>query len=180
MAVDKMVDSAQLDAYLTSGANAIRTKGNTNAALSFPSGFVSAIGALGPIKKDYVSGTFTVPSGATSYTLEFGKTLEKYIFLIELTDSSKSTLVASGVDIQHKFVLFGAAPNPQVNSKGANMKFARNYNPSSGLFTTAMLGGGLTTNTTSIVTSVRTINENDATKNLIAGYTYNYMVVAMS
>lgn len=43
MALDKLVDSTQLDADLTSVANAIRTKGSTSAQLTFPSGFVSAI-----------------------------------------------------------------------------------------------------------------------------------------
>lgn len=68
MAVDKLVDSTQLDADLTSVANAIRTKGGTSASLAFPSGFVSAIneisgggGAIGGLSK-YDSGTFTVAS----------------------------------------------------------------------------------------------------------------------
>lgn len=43
MAVDKLVDSTQLDADLTSVANAIRTKGGTSAQLAFPVDFVSAI-----------------------------------------------------------------------------------------------------------------------------------------
>lgn len=46
MAVDKLVDSTQLDADLTSVANAIRTKGGTSASLAFPAGFVSAIQAI--------------------------------------------------------------------------------------------------------------------------------------
>lgn len=46
MAVDKLVDSTQLDADLTSVANAIRTKGGTSAQLAFPAGFVSAIGNI--------------------------------------------------------------------------------------------------------------------------------------
>lgn len=46
MAVDKLVDSAQLDADLTSVANAIRTKGGTSGALSFPNGFISAVEAI--------------------------------------------------------------------------------------------------------------------------------------
>ena len=46
MAVDKLVDSAQLNADLTSVANAIRTKGGTSAQLAFPAGFVSAIGDI--------------------------------------------------------------------------------------------------------------------------------------
>ncbi|MBP5720416.1 MAG: leucine-rich repeat protein [Bacteroidales bacterium] len=46
MALDKLVDSTQLDADLTSVANAIRTKGGTSADLEFPSGFVTAIGNI--------------------------------------------------------------------------------------------------------------------------------------
>lgn len=46
MAVDKLVDSTQLDADLLSVANAIRTKGGTSAQLAFPAGFVSAIDAI--------------------------------------------------------------------------------------------------------------------------------------
>lgn len=46
MAVDKLVDSTQLDSDLTSVANAIRTKGGTSAQLSFPAGFVQAIGDI--------------------------------------------------------------------------------------------------------------------------------------
>lgn len=47
MAIDKLVDSTQLDADLTSVANAIRTKGGTSAQLAFPNGFISAIQNLG-------------------------------------------------------------------------------------------------------------------------------------
>ena len=46
MAYDKLVDSAQLDADLTSVANAIRTKGGTSAELEFPADFVTAIGDI--------------------------------------------------------------------------------------------------------------------------------------
>ena len=46
MALDKLVDSAQLDAGLGSVADAIRAKGGTSAQLPFPAGFVSAIGEL--------------------------------------------------------------------------------------------------------------------------------------
>jgi len=46
MAVDKLVDSTQLDADLASIANAIRTKGGTSAQLAFPAGFVSAVEAI--------------------------------------------------------------------------------------------------------------------------------------
>lgn len=46
MAVDKLVDSVQLNSDLTLVANAIRTKGGTTASLAFPAGFVSAVQAI--------------------------------------------------------------------------------------------------------------------------------------
>ena len=46
MALDKLVDSTQLDTDLTAVANAIRTKGGTSAQLAFPVGFVSAVEAI--------------------------------------------------------------------------------------------------------------------------------------
>ena len=46
MALDKAVDSAQLNADLTAVADAIRTKGGTSAQLAFPDGFVSAVQAI--------------------------------------------------------------------------------------------------------------------------------------
>jgi hypothetical protein len=46
MAVDKLVDSTQLDSDLTSVANAIRAKSGGSSQLAFPSGFVSAVEAI--------------------------------------------------------------------------------------------------------------------------------------
>lgn len=46
MAFDKAVDSAQLNADLTSVADTIRAKGGTNEQLAFPSGFNAAISAI--------------------------------------------------------------------------------------------------------------------------------------
>lgn len=75
MAVDKLVDSSQLDADLTSVANAIRTKGGTSASLAFPADFISAIGNIpsggGGFSADEVatrdySGAVQMTSEATS------------------------------------------------------------------------------------------------------------------
>ena len=75
MAVDKLVDSTQLDADLTSVADAIRTKGGTSASLAFPSGFVSAINAIptggGSVIQPLsvtANGTYTAPSGVDGYS----------------------------------------------------------------------------------------------------------------
>lgn len=46
MALDKLVDSTQLDSDLTTVANAIRTRGGTSESLAFPTDFASAIAAI--------------------------------------------------------------------------------------------------------------------------------------
>lgn len=46
MAIDKLVDSSQLDTDLTAVADAIRAKGGTSGQLTFPAGFVSAVQAI--------------------------------------------------------------------------------------------------------------------------------------
>lgn len=64
MAIDKAVDSTQLDSDLASVANAIRAKSGTSASLAFPAEFVSAIAAIsgGSSGLEYDSGTFTLTS----------------------------------------------------------------------------------------------------------------------
>ena len=78
MAVDKSVDSAQLDAALSAVADAIRSKGGTEAALSFPAGFVSAIDAIptggGGQFELLTSGSYTQASDGTTMTIPFSTT----------------------------------------------------------------------------------------------------------
>lgn len=64
MAVDKLVDSTQLDADLTSVANAIRTKGGTSGQLAFPNGFVSAVQNI-PTGGITPTGTFVITAPGT-------------------------------------------------------------------------------------------------------------------
>ena len=74
MALDKLVDSSQLDSDLTSVANAIRTKGGTSAQLAFPQGFVDAVEAIETGGGGYTADDFgdpTKPSGAVTYTLPY-------------------------------------------------------------------------------------------------------------
>ena len=61
MAVDKYVDSAQLDSDLTDIADAIREKGGTESQLAFPDGFISAVEAL-------PDGGGVTPSGSINIT----------------------------------------------------------------------------------------------------------------
>lgn len=71
MAYDKAVDSTQLDAGLTEIANAIRTKGGTEAQLTFPGGFASAIQAI-PTGRD---GVDIVITSTITNAIEFSNAL---------------------------------------------------------------------------------------------------------
>ena len=80
MALDKLVDSAQLDSDLTSVANAIRTKGGTSASLAFPQGFVDAVGAIqagGGL--DYVVQTVTRTSN--TQTVNVDREFNNFLFV---------------------------------------------------------------------------------------------------
>ena len=82
MAVDKLVDSTQLDTDLTSVANAIRTKGGTSASLAFPSGFVTAIG--------------NIPTGGTLPLTPFGHYFQTSYLTAEATHNHVKVAHRSG------------------------------------------------------------------------------------
>ena len=74
MALIKLVDSAQLDADLTSVANAIRTKSGGSSQLAFPSGFISEIGNIpsgggGATETLLASGTYTQSTDNTNLVI---------------------------------------------------------------------------------------------------------------
>ncbi len=72
MAIDKAVDSTQLDADLTSIANAIRTKGGTSASLAFPADFLTAIAAIPAGGGGVHTGTITPTARTTTMTMDIG------------------------------------------------------------------------------------------------------------
>lgn len=91
MALDKLVDSTQLDADLTTVANAIRTKGGTSAQLSFPSGMAAAIA-------DLPSGGIT-PSGSISITENGTYDVEEYAeAVVDVSGGGGSELNSIGFD----------------------------------------------------------------------------------
>lgn len=88
MALDKLVDSSQLDTDLTSVADAIRTKGGTSASLAFPSGFVTAIGNI-PTGggAGYATGTVTPTSRVASITFDAGFSTIHGIAIVPTSES---------------------------------------------------------------------------------------------
>lgn len=104
MAVDKLVDSAQLDADLTSVADAIRAKGGGSGGLAFPAGFVSAIQSIpsgGTVSVDTKTATASNYPRSLSFTGLLG---EPKMFALRLNvqvSSSGSTTYYYIVDIIH-------------------------------------------------------------------------------
>ena len=81
MSVDKLVDSSQLDADLTSVANAIRAKSGGSSQLAFPAGFVSEIGNIsggGGYTIDDLCDSASNPSGAV--TIDNATSIGNYAF----------------------------------------------------------------------------------------------------
>ena len=73
MALDKAVDSAQLNADLTAVADAIRAKGGTSAQFAFPDGFVGAVQAIEGAPDLQI--VVTTSSGATVTATKGSKTV---------------------------------------------------------------------------------------------------------
>ena len=90
MAVDKLVDSSQLDTDLTSVADAIRTKGGTTASLSFPVGFVSAISAIsGGGGASFGTGTLTPAADTATCQIDIGGNYDHFVLFRD--DQSATT-----------------------------------------------------------------------------------------
>ena len=129
MSVDKLVDSTQLDADLTSVANAIRIKGGTSAQLAFPADFVAAIAAIpsggggttihAPYK--VCSGQITPASTSSSISLPLGDSgLTALLFVLVLCDdyANWSTKYSN-----YKRAVLGSADYLKANSINTGADF---------------------------------------------------------
>jgi len=127
MAVDKLVDSTQLNADLTSVANAIRTKGGTSAQMAFPAGFVSAVENIpgGASKGFLLLDTIIVPEDVRAVSVDLSDYQElDFFFVVEnltLSASDWIYLVRNGTSpsggvyadsaVQHKGICFMQVKN---------------------------------------------------------------------
>lgn len=92
MAVDKLVDSVQLDSDLEDIADAIRAKSGGSSPLAFPSGFISEIGTIsGGGVTNFSTGTFTLAS--LSETSEIVSNFEPDYIIIQGDLTQDDTLV---------------------------------------------------------------------------------------
>lgn len=122
MAVDKLVDSAQLDSDLEDVADAIRAKSGGSSPLAFPAGFVSEIGSI-------QTGGDTPPS-----ELPAGYTQLKYVRSTGTQGVDTGVSPTMNSKIQAQF--FYTALSSYAFSMGSQ-------NPPVGLYTTSSLGAQL-------------------------------------
>lgn len=93
MALDKLVDSAQLDSDLTSVANAIRAKSGGSGSLAFPAGFVSEIGDI-PSGGGGNYDPYGLPSGYTA--LKYLKATGTQWIKTDIAPTLETTIQATG------------------------------------------------------------------------------------
>ena len=105
MSVDKLVDSTQLDADLTSVANAIRTKGGTSASLAFPADFVSAIAAIPSGGGSDETGSFIASGNQSNITISVGA-VHSHILIWDSVIKSDDDLSSAPYGTRKSLLLF--------------------------------------------------------------------------
>lgn len=123
----------------------------------------------------FIKGSFTVPSNATSYMLDFGKSFAKYLYIIEADATSKSEIVNSAQAYQKTYAMFGIYPNTAINNAeyNANTAYLR-ITPSTGVTVSSVNNANPAASSITISASALTTNSANA---LYRGLTYNYYIV---
>ena len=126
-------------------------------------------------RSNAIKGTIT-PESAGTIDINFGKTLSKYLFLVEMTETSKAALLATGLNEVKAYEAIGMYPNPGIGSYDPTAcYFTYRVNPSTGVCTssnyntTASYADKLTFNTCALSTNYSNY--------LYVGCTYNYTIV---
>ena len=122
-----------------------------------------------------IKGTIT-PDSVGTVTINFGKTLNKYLWFLEMTDASKTSLLASGINLVKAYANIGAYPMPGISSDTPSKGyFTYRVNPSTQAYTTSTYNYDCATSTG------LTFGTCEASTNyanyLYVGYTYNYTII---
>lgn len=135
----------------------------------------------GGVGIEVVKGTFTVYPDQivdNTYTINFGKTFSKYLYLIEMTEESKTTLLSSGQTSDRMYSCMGTYPIPQINNITPSYNFLSvrvKPSTSSTSVTAPSSSSGVATSST---ITFPTSNLNGANQ-LYRNYSYNYTIVSL-
>lgn len=188
MAVDKLVDSTQLDADLTSVANAIRTKGGTSASLAFPTDFVSAIAAIpsGGGGGDIESGSFTIEEDTLFVTLQHSLGVVPdfcIVYPINVPQASTTYRIAweailRDVGQQDYNISTNATARPAFHGMWAGVNYAQNVYSSATFDNWGTNGAGSATTTTFKVGALA--NAGMPSAGTLSAGTYGYVLGVIS
>lgn len=122
-----------------------------------------------------VSGSFTVPDGISNYKISIGKTINNYVWYVEMSEVSKSALMATGNNANKAYAFLGKYPQPQIDNKSPSGTsfWAFRVNPSTqGINTLIGYVSGI--DNTGITIGAGGVG--GAANALVIGYTYNYYI----
>ena len=125
----------------------------------------------------YISGTFTVPSSGSNYTVNFGETFGSYLFLLEMTDESKASVLSSGSTYARAYAYIGIYPRRSINNTPSQSILYDRYNPSTSASSYDALTG-TQLSLSSITLDIIGMTASGAAS-LVKGCTYNYVVVSL-
>ena len=178
MALDKLVDSTELDNDLTSIANAIRTKGGTSAELTFPEGFVTAIASIpsgGGGNLEKIVGEIVTPDDVGTFLdVTFQLPQEKKIvgatlaLAGDVSELTTGTCVYSNIIVNDIYYVTEndciRYPDYHVNYSVASQEFTGSSTSPSGAYAPKIFNNG-------------NISFRKGTGKFLAGIKYNYEII---
>lgn len=125
----------------------------------------------------FVKGSFTVPSDSNAnMVVQFGKTFNSYMLLIEMTDDSKAVLKNSGSTDYSTFCYVGVYPERKMDNDGSGFgALLYTYRSSTNMFSPSNMGTTAFSGS-SFSMAVKDIT-GSATARLIKGLSYNYYII---
>jgi len=125
----------------------------------------------------FVSGSFTVPNDASTYTINFEKTFARYIFICEMSDTSKASLLNSGQNANKTYILMGIYPTPGIsNYNPTNQCLFSRINPTSTDVAMSASGNFVSNIDESSITLAADAVSGSLYR-VYRGYEYNYYIV---
>lgn len=130
---------------------------------------------------EVVKGSFTVSPSAivdNTFTINFGKTFSKYLYLIEMTEESKATLLSSGQTADRMYSAIGVYPIPQINNTTPYNSFLSvRVKPSTSETSISAPGSSSESATGSTITFP--VSNLGGVNQLYRDYSYNYTIVSL-
>lgn len=124
---------------------------------------------------ELIKGTIDVT--ASNDKIYFGKTLPKYIYLIEMTEASKTALINTGATSPRAFSVIGQYPMPNVNNTQATKtSLVSRYQPST-QETTMNNNASIVQETTDEYIDLNANGIAGGINYFYTGYSYDYTII---